>query len=68
MREIICDKRRCKKVIGHFTLSGRKTYYEGTNQVGHNSYCSEKHLKSEWERDNKKGIYIKYKTPAPHNH
>jgi len=59
MKDIICDKEGCGVVIGRINGNDRPRYFEGTNQVGHNSYCSEEHLLSEWRRDDERGIYVK---------
>ena len=46
---IYCDMPKCEKVIGHYPYIGRDVYYDGTYQIGFNSYCSEKHLDAEHE-------------------
>ena len=59
-REIICDTKGCRKVIGHIGIvSGRPTYYGGTAQVGFNSYCSKKHFSKEWKWDEKNRVFQK---------
>jgi hypothetical protein len=44
LREIKCDKKGCKKIIGHKDKITRPVYYDGTCQIGYKSFCSDKHL------------------------
>ena len=44
MKDIKCDKKGCKKIIGHVRRSGSNEYYDGTHQIGYKSFCSEKHI------------------------
>ena len=42
---IFCDKKGCKKIIGHKRYNGGFHWFIGTHQSGFKSTCCDKHLR-----------------------
>ncbi len=58
--DLLCDAEGCTCVIG-YERHGKDHWFDGTHQVGYNSYCSERHLRSEWKWNNGNNTFIKWK-------
>ena len=43
---VFCDKKGCKKVIGHKGYNGRIRWYDGVHQCGYFSTCCDSHLRA----------------------
>ena len=57
--DILCDAKGCKVVIG-YDHAGKPHWFEGVHQVGYNSYCSERHLRSEWKWAKSDNCFVKW--------
>ena len=47
VRKIRCQNSFCGKIIGYLSPRGRTQFYDGTYQIGFNSYCGEKCAKKD---------------------
>ena len=58
--DLLCDADGCTCVIG-YERHGKPHWFDGVHQVGYNSYCSEKHLRSEWKWNKGNGHFVKWR-------
>lgn len=57
--DILCDAKDCRCVIG-YERNGKPHWFDGVHQVGYNSYCSERHLRSEWKWNKGDNKFVKW--------